>query len=132
MGQEVKGLSVIVLSALTGIAVGVPVPVGAAATAVATVPASIPSDCSRDVSAELAAWIASLPDGSTLSFTARGCYRVDRTLRVQHRNRLTFEGNGATFRAFTSGRELPPSAARTRSMFNFWRGSDLTVRTRSS
>ena len=103
-----------------------PAPAGAA-TAV-TVPASIPSNCSRDVSAELIAWIASVPDGSTLSFTPNGCYRVDRKLTISYRNGLTFEGNGATFRAFTSGRELSASEARTRSMFTFWRGSNLTVR----
>jgi hypothetical protein len=92
------------------------------------VPASIPADCSRDVSAALVAWIASVPDGSTLRFAPAGCYRVDRKLTIRNRNGLTFEGNRATFRAFTDGRELPPSEARTRSMFTFWRGSNLTVR----
>jgi hypothetical protein len=121
-----KLLAVLVVSALTGVAVGVPVPAGAATTT--AIPASIPSDCSQDVSAALVAWIASVPDGSTLSFTPDGCYRVDRTLAIRYRNGLTFEGNGATFRAFTSGRELPAAQARTRSMFNFWRGSDITVR----
>ena len=103
-----------------------PAPAGAAV--VVTAPASIPSNCSRDVSAELVAWIASVPDGSTLSFTPNGCYQVDRKLTINYRNGLTFEGNGATFRAFTSGRELGASEARTRSMFTFWRGSNLTVR----
>jgi hypothetical protein len=119
-------LAVLVVGAL-GLAVGVPAVAGAASTVV-TVPASIPSDCSRDVTPELLAWIASVPDGSTLRFTPHGCYRVDRTLTIRYRNGLTFEGNGATFRAFTSGKELPPAQARTRSMFNFWRGSNLTVR----
>jgi hypothetical protein len=95
---------------------------------VATIPASIAADCSVDVTAAVSAWIASVPDGMTLRFGAGACYRVDGTLRIRHRNRLTFEGNGATFRAMTSGRELPPTKARTRSMFNFYRGSDLTVR----
>jgi hypothetical protein len=102
-----------------------PTPAG---TAGFTVPATIPADCSRDVSAELNAWVASVPDGSTLQFAPAGCYRVDRKLTVRDRNGLTFEGNGATFRAFTDGRELPPSEARTRSMFTFWQGSNLTVR----
>jgi hypothetical protein len=98
------------------------------APAVATTPASIPADCSRDVTAALAAWIASVPDGWTLRFGANACYRVDRTLQVQNRHGLTLDGNGATFRAMTDGRELAPTQARARSMFNFWRGSDLTVR----
>jgi Right handed beta helix region len=122
-----KLLAVLVVSALAAVAAGGTVPAGAATTA-AAVPASIPGDCSRDVTAELLAWIASVPDGSTLSFSAGACYRVDRTLAIRYRNGLTFEGNGATFRAYTSGRELPAAQARTRSMFNFWRGTNLTVR----
>jgi hypothetical protein len=119
----------IVLSGLIG-AVVLPAPAGAAvpATPDATVPASIPADCSRDVSAELTAWIASVPDGSTLQFAPGGCYRADRTIAIQYRNDLTFEGNGSTFRAVTSGRELPARQARNRSMFSFWQGTNLTIR----
>jgi hypothetical protein len=98
------------------------------APAVATAPASIAADCSRDVTAGLTAWIASVPDGSTLQFGAHACYRVDGTLRIQNRHGLTIDGNGATFRAMTDGRELAPTQARARSMFNFWRGSNLTLR----
>ncbi len=61
-------------------------------------------------------------------FTPNGCYRVDGTLTIARRNRLTFDGKGSTFRAFTSGRELAPTLARTRSMFNFWQGTNITVR----
>jgi hypothetical protein len=114
-------------AAAIGLSVAAAGPAGAAGPVV-NVPASIPADCSRDVSAELIAWIASVPDGSTLRFTPKGCYRADRKLTIRNRNNLTFEGNGATFRAFTSGRELPPSEARTRSMFTFWQGSNITVR----
>jgi Right handed beta helix region len=100
----------------------------APASGTATIPAGIPGDCSRDVSRELNAWIASVSDGSTLRFGPSACYRVDRTLRIKDRIGLTIDGNGATFRAMTSGRELPPSQARTRSMFSFMQGRDLTVR----
>jgi hypothetical protein len=112
------------LLALTGV-VAVATP---AVAAVHTVPASIPTDCSRDVSAQLNAWIASVPDNSTLRFAPAACYRVDRKLVFRNRHGLTVEGNRATFRAFTSGRELPPGEARTRSMFTFTKGSNLTVR----
>jgi Right handed beta helix region len=122
-----QSFRVIVLSALTGIAVAVPATSGGAATVVSA-PASIPSDCSRDVTAALVSWIASVPDGSTLQFAPQGCYRVDGTLTIKNRNALTLDGRGATFRAFTSGRELPPTQARTRSTFNFWRGANITVR----
>ena len=124
--RGVNLLAVIVPLALTGAALGVPSPAGAAAT-VATVPASIAADCSRDVDAQLGAWIASVPDGSTLEFTPQGCYRVDRTLAIQHRNGLTFEGNGANVPAFASGRELPPTR-RGRAACSTSAGSNLTVR----
>ncbi len=93
-----------------------------------TVPASIPSDCSRDVTPDLTRWIATIGDGSVLRFTPNGCYRIDATLRIENRNHLTFEGDNATFRAFTDGRELGPSAARARSQFVFAGGSDIAVR----
>jgi hypothetical protein len=117
-----------VLGALGLALVGLGAATAPAGAATYTAPASIAPDCSRDVSAALVAWIASVPDGSTLQFTPGGCYRVDRKLTIRNRHGLTLEGNGATFRAFTSGRELSPSEARTRSMFTFWQGSNLTVR----
>ncbi len=93
-----------------------------------TAPSSIVADCSRDVTAELVAWIASVPDNSILYFVRDGCYRVDGTIQLKYRNGLTLEGQGATFREFTNGMELPPQDARTRGIFKFWKGSNLTVR----
>lgn len=128
MRRSRSTFGVLIAAALgLGVVVAIPVPAGAAGVVV-TVPSSIPSNCTRDVSTDLVAWIASVPDGSTLRFTPQGCYRVDRNMTIRNRNGLTLEGNGATFRAFTDGRELPPREARTRSMFTFWRGSNLTVR----
>ena len=72
----------VTLAALVG-SVGITVPAGAATAGV--VPSSIPTDCSRDVTAALLAWIATVPDGSTLEFTANACYRVDGTLRIRNR-----------------------------------------------
>ena len=95
----------------------------------AMVPASIPADCSRDVTAELLAWIRSVPNGSTLQFTPNGCYRVDGTLLVRYRSNLTFEGNHATFRAFTSGSELGDrTRVRTRAMWQIADSRQMTVR----
>jgi hypothetical protein len=64
------------------------------------VPTSIASDCSVDVTKRLLSWIASVPDGSTLSFPSGACYRVEGTIKVRNRRGLDFEGNGATFRSF--------------------------------
>ena len=44
-----------------------------------------------------------MPDGSTLRFAKRGCYRIDETLEITNRQRLTFDGNDATLRAVTEG-----------------------------
>lgn len=118
-----------VLVALTMV-VGVctALPAGAVST-VATIPATIVADCSRDVTAELTDWFASVPDGSTLTFAADGCYRVDGTLVIDRRTGLTFEGNHATFRAMTDGSErLDPRRIRTRNLWTFTRSSNLTVR----
>jgi len=71
--------------------------------ALRTIPASIAKDCSKDVTSALARWIASVPNGSILSFAPQGCYRIDRSLRIEGRWGLTFEGNGATFKAGTEG-----------------------------
>jgi hypothetical protein len=102
---------------------------GAAVPPVVTVPTSIATDCSRNVTTEILAWIASVPDGSTLQFGPNACYRVDGTLRVRYRHNLTFEGNHATFRAFTDGSELGSAwNIRTRSMWNFADSTNLTLR----
>ena len=85
------------------------------------VPSSIADDCSRDVTAALLQWIASVPNDSSLSFSPQGCYRVDGSLRVVGRSNLTFDGNGATFRAYTTGN-------RQRRFFWFVGGSDLVIR----
>ncbi len=64
-----------------------------------SVPSSIAGDCSADVTQALQAWIASVPNNSTLMFREGGCYRLDGSLRIEDRMGLVFEGNGATFKA---------------------------------
>jgi hypothetical protein len=93
-----------VLLALLALALTAVSPASAATRSpVHRVPHDIANDCSRDVTAELTTWIASVPDGSTLLFAKRACYRIDETLQVTNRQGLRFEGNGATFRADTDG-----------------------------
>jgi hypothetical protein len=86
-----------------------------------TVPSSINNDCSQDVTAELLKWIGSVPDGSTLSFSPHGCYQVDGSLKISNRANLTFNGNGSSFRAETTGR-------RQRRFFWFVGGRNLVLR----
>jgi hypothetical protein len=112
------------------LALGVAAPTAAtAAPTIAAIPTAIPADCSRDVTAEILAWIASVPDGTTLRFARDGCYRVDGTLEIRDRNGLVLEGNHATFRAFTDGSELVnPARVRTRAVWSFIKGSSLALR----
>jgi hypothetical protein len=65
---------------------------------VITVPADISSNCSADTTDLLNNWLATVPDGVTIVFAKDGCYQLDRTLTIGHRNNLIFEGNGATLK----------------------------------
>jgi hypothetical protein len=85
------------------------------------VPTSIRSDCSRDVTSALLRWIGRVPNNATLSFSRGGCYRIDKRLSIVDRWGLTFQGNGATFKAVTEGRS-------TRAHFFFLGGGNLAIR----
>lgn len=93
-------------------------------TKIYAVPASIASDCSRPVEAELTRFLATVPDGSTVSFAEGGCYGQDDSLWVTDRHNLTFAGNGSTFRFVTTGR----NKTYFRSNWRVRRGSGLTFR----
>jgi hypothetical protein len=80
------------------------------------VPSSIASDCSVDVSQALLTWLATVPDGSVVSFGAGACYRIEGTLELRNRSGLDLEGNDATFRSFN-----PPADQRA-----IWRVIDST------
>lgn len=84
-------------------------------------PVDLPSDCSVDVTDQLNEDIAAAPDGSTVSFVAGGCYRIDGTVLVVDKQDLTFEGNGATFKAMTEGES-------NRSHWEFDGGGGFTIR----
>jgi hypothetical protein len=64
------------------------------------VPGSINDTCATDDTAALLAWIATVPDNSTLLFGAGKCYRVEGTLELTGRTGLVFDGNGSTFESF--------------------------------
>lgn len=85
------------------------------------VPGSIADDCSKDVTAKLLSWIGSVPDGSTLTFARKACYRIDGTLRIAGRADLRFEGNRSTFRAVRRG-------GRTRHHWWIVGGRNITLR----
>ena len=59
------------------------------------------SDCSVPVDQAITKWIASIPANSIVSFAAGACYGLDGSISVQNKSNLTFDGNGATFKAIT-------------------------------
>jgi hypothetical protein len=63
------------------------------------VPSSIDATGVNDASSALISFVDSVPDGSTIVFTAGGTYRMDRALKFANRHYLTLEGNGATLRS---------------------------------
>jgi len=84
------------------------------------VPASIKGNCSVAVDAKITAWLATVPDGSTVQFGAGRCYGQDGTITLTGRRRLVIDGQGSEFRALTPG-------ASHRANWRFVGGSDLTV-----
>jgi hypothetical protein len=84
------------------------------------VPGKIRSDCSVAVEDKLMAFLATVPDGSTVQFAQNGCYGQNGTLVLTNRNRLVLDGRGSEFRALTPGDSH-------RANWRFIGGSDLTV-----
>ena len=64
-------------------------------------PTSISDTCASDATAALNAWIAHLPQGSTISLPTNGCYLVSNSdsslLTISGTHNLTINGNGTTF-----------------------------------
>jgi hypothetical protein len=83
-------------------------------------PASIKANCSVAVDAKLNAWMATVPDGSTIQFGAGRCYGQDGTITLTGRNGLIIDGQGAEFRALTPGTSH-------RANWRFTGGANLTV-----
>lgn len=90
-------------------------------TTVYLVPKSIKSDCSVAVEDKIMAWLATVPDNSTVQFGAGRCYGQDGTITLTNRRGLVIDGQGSEFRALTLG-------GSHRANWRFVDGSNLTVR----
>jgi hypothetical protein len=88
---------------------------------VVDVPKSIDATGHQDVQQALEAFIASVPNRTTVRFPAGGKYRLERTLYIRNRRNLTFDGNGATI--FATERGNP-----TRSQIVVRRGKNIIFR----
>ncbi len=74
----------------------------------------------------LQAWFDGLPDHVTVSFGNGACYRIEETLKLDGRQHLVIDGNGATLRAFTAGTG-GRLAKRGRAQLNIVRSRDIVV-----
>ena len=74
----------------------------APAPTVYTVPKKIRSDCTLPVENQIMAWLATVPDGSTVQFGPGRCYGQDRTITLTGRSGLVIDGR-VEFRALTPG-----------------------------
>jgi hypothetical protein len=72
------------------------------------VPSSIDATGKTDASTRLRSFLARVPDRSTIVFKAGGTYRLDQSIRMENRHRLTFDGRGAILRV--AGCEIDDSA----------------------
>jgi hypothetical protein len=73
------------------------------APSVYKIPKNIPSNCSAPVENRIMAWLATVPDGSTVQFGPAGCYGQDGTITLSGRSGLVIDGQGSEFRALTPG-----------------------------
>lgn len=63
------------------------------------VPSTIVADCSKPVDAELNTWLASVPDGTDIAFSAGACYAQQESINLKNRADLVIDGRGATFKS---------------------------------
>lgn len=85
-----------------------------------TVPTSIDPTGATDVSAQMQAFFASVPDGAEVALPAGATFRMDSTLVLAGRSKLTIRGNGARFQAITPG-------DRARANIRILDSSDITI-----
>jgi hypothetical protein len=79
-----------------------PAPVPNAATGREYTPA-VDATGATDVSDQMAAFLAGVPNGSTIELVRNGRYRIEKTFSISRRQNLTVHGNGATIFATTPG-----------------------------
>jgi hypothetical protein len=84
------------------------------------VPSKIKSDCSVPVDATISAWLATVPNNSTVQFGSGRCYGQDGTITLSGRIGLVIDGQGSEFRALTPG-------GSHRANWRFTAGANLTV-----
>ncbi|MGB9376925.1 MAG: hypothetical protein WCB04_05345 [Mycobacteriales bacterium] len=94
------------------------------------VPSSIAADCSRDTTGELNAFIASVPDQSTIQFPQSGCYKGAATIVVKDHRNLVIDGGGSTFTITSQGNTKPvgPGGGKNGGNWMLLRGDTVTLR----
>jgi hypothetical protein len=102
-------------------------------TRTVTVPTSIDASGATDASPALNTFVASVPDGSIISFPTGATYRLDKGIQFANRHNLVFVGNGTTLKvgANASGSDqLASSFVLGHEYGGFWDGgnTDIAIR----
>src|ERR687898_2442599 len=63
----------------------------------------IRDNCSVPVENQIMAWLATVPDGSSVQFGPGRCYGQDGTITLTGRSELVIDAQGSEFRALTPG-----------------------------
>jgi hypothetical protein len=87
--------------------------------------AAIDSTGATDVTNALNGILASTSNGATLSFPTNGRYRIDGTLVLSGKDRVTIDGHGSTFFAVTNG---PNVNNRNRDQWSLLSDTNLVIR----
>jgi hypothetical protein len=91
-----------------------------AMAAVYQIPKKIRDNCSVPVEKQIMAWLATVPDGSTVQFGPGRCYGQDGTITLTGRSGLVIDGQGSEFRTLTPG-------GSHRANWRLVRGGNLTL-----
>lgn len=98
-----------------------------------SVPASIDATGATDVTAALNAFVAGVPNGSTIVFPAGGKYLLGQGIQLANRSGLTFEGNGTTLSVSpsVSGENLTSLFILGHRYGGYWTGTDSNITIRN-
>jgi hypothetical protein len=97
-------------------------------TTTVQVPSTIDASGTKDVTDELNAWLASVPNGRVILFPRNAVYRVERTLLIQNRTDLLFDGQGSTLLVTEASPYTSDMANRSRAHITLTGGERIAFR----
>ena len=96
-------------------------------THTAAVPTSIDGTGATDVTVELEAWLQSLAPDTRAVLAADAVYRAEKTIRLERKQALTIDGNGARLLRTEPG-DPDDSKTRTNASLDLYSGFDIVIK----